>query len=297
MIVCPKCDRDLGDSLAAGSQLQCSACCHVLKHGDAAWDFLHHSEVPSAVESSYTDNYEQIAVDDLNDSILNETYADIQAKKLFSYLGPLRSTDVCDLGIGQGRVLRRLVESEARSVTGVDIASTYLKQFRDTRARLFLANAEDLPFRHEFDVVVCSDILEHVLNLGDTLISVNRSLKIGGRFLVRVPFRENLLHYARKRGCPYPFVHLRSFNRSLLRDVLQQSGFRVTRFRFDGFYADRPRKAFSRLPLNLVLQMIARLFGDPNKVTAINNKLGCAVMKPIEIVADARKVEEADRAA
>ena len=106
---------------------------------------------------------------------------------------------------------------------------------------LVVANVETLPYAEAFDLVVASELLEHVLNLGDALISLHRSLVPGGDLVVRVPLKEDLRQYARQNGCPYPFVHLRSFTREGLVDALSQAGFRARRVWLDGYFPGRPR--------------------------------------------------------
>ena len=100
------------------------------------------------------------------------------------------------------------------------------------------ANAENLPFRAELDAIVASDVLEHVLNPADFLQSALEALVPGGRLLVKVPYRENISQYRRSDGCPYPMVHLRTFDRTLLRQALEDTGLRPERFSYSGFYSD-----------------------------------------------------------
>jgi hypothetical protein len=83
--------------------------------------------------------------------------------------------------------------------------------------------------------------MEHVLNLGSFLYSLSRALKLGGRAHVRVPYRENLLSYSPHVGCRYRFVHLRSFDRALLRQTFSEIGLAVERFRLDGFSFGTPQ--------------------------------------------------------
>ena len=99
---------------------------------------------------------------------------------------------------------------------GVDLAWPYLRRVEggDASVRVLRANAENLPFRDELDAIVASDVLEHVLNPADFLHSALEALRPGGRLLLKVPYRENISQYRRADGCPYPMVHLRTFDRS-----------------------------------------------------------------------------------
>ena len=241
---------------------------------------------------AYSANYDQIAEDDLTESIMNERYSAIQAEKLFGYLGSVSGLDVADLGIGRGLLFAHLLDASPKGLTGIDIAAEYLERFRDSKARVVVAEAENLPFENEFDLLVCSDILEHVLNLGDSLLGINRALRKDGRFVVRVPYREDLTIYSQLRGCPYRFVHLRSFNKALLEDALSNTGFEIRRIHYDGYYDERRRSWLRRpSPLSLGLDYLVRKLG-PHEVTRLPNGLARLLMRPLEIVAVAQKVRD-----
>ena len=80
----------------------------------------------------------------------------------------------------------------------------YLQRFSDVDdASVVMAHAENLPFRDAFDLVIATDILEHLLNVGDFMISMRESLTSGARLVVRVPYKDRMLQYARLNGCRY----------------------------------------------------------------------------------------------
>jgi SAM-dependent methyltransferase len=240
----------------------------------------------------YLSNYDEIAEDDLAESIQGEDYLRIQNERLFGYLGDVRGLDVCDLGIGQGLMLDHLARAGAASVTGIDIALPYLRPHSgDDRVRVLLANAENLPFRDEFDLMVASDILEHVLNVADFLLSAHRALRTSGRLAVKVPYKEDLTQYARSRGCRYRFVHLRNFTRSSLRNLLDHSGFEIERLILDGFHRYRLRRIYRRPVIvdRVSQRIVARLFTSDTALHAAGNRVGTALFRPAELTAIARK--------
>ena len=143
---------------------------------------------------------------------------------------------MCDVGIGKGILFEKLRRGGVASLVGVDVSAPYLLRFAGLEdVRIVLANAENLPFRDSFDLVIATDIAEHVLNVGDLMISVREALAPGGRFVVRVPYKDNMLQYARLNGCDYDMVHLRNFAEDNLKHLLTQSGFVVEHLHYDGF--------------------------------------------------------------
>jgi hypothetical protein len=146
-------------------------------------------------------------------------------------------------------------------------------------------------------VIIASDVLEHVLNVADFLGSAVDALKPGGKLLVKVPYRENLSQYRRSSGCPYPMVHLRTFDRSLLRQTLKDAGLRVEGVRYSGFYSSRWQPPLSRLPRTgaLIGGLIDRRYGKNPGPNRMNPRVARLLMRPVVISAVAVKAPRGGR--
>ena len=198
----------------------------------------------SPLFATYVDTYDAIADDDLRDSIQSREHLRIKTETVVGLLGPLPpGTRVLDVGVGQGHLLEALRTLPGLELTGVDVAAPYLRRLaaEDERTQVLVTNAENLPFRDAFDAIVSTDVIEHVLNVGDYLLSLRRALAPGGRVLIRAPHREDLLQYARLGGCPYEMVHLRTFDRRLLVEQLRAAGLVPESVTFDGWFPGRTR--------------------------------------------------------
>ena len=290
MIVCPQCRQ----AYAGLDTEACRYCGWVLERRDGYPIMLSPRDRRDPTFRAYLDNYDEIARDDLRESLQPAEFLEVQSERLARTAGDVRGLDVCDVGVGQGLLVRKLAAAGAVSVTGVDIATAYLHRLHDTGARLVVANAENLPFRNEFDLVVASDVLEHVLNPGDMLISVHEALRTGGRFVVRVPYRESLMGYAALAGSPYRFVHLRSFTRDLLLLTLRQAGFAVEQLAFDGFLRDRIRPLIGRSERagRAVRSFLDRRYPTENDLYRMNARIGTLLLQPNTVTAVARKTSE-----
>jgi SAM-dependent methyltransferase len=255
-------------------------------------DFLDDAD-RQGVFGAYTELYEQIAADDLNTPIQEDELLDLEAIRVLEALGPVRGLSVCEVGIGRGLLFERLRSLGPKLLVGVDLAWPYLTRARadDAGVRVVRANAENLPFREEIDAMVASDVMEHVLNPADFLHSAIEALVPGGRLLVKVPFRENISQYRRSSGCRYPMVHLRTFDRPLLRQILEDAGLKVQNFSYSGFYLDRWQPALARLPgvAPRVKRLLEQLYGADPGPNRMHPRAARLLMRPVVITALARK--------
>lgn len=103
---------------------------------------------------------------------------------------------VFDIGCGSG-VLGKMVSSWKPGITihGCDISDRALDRARKILQRVWKVDLdkEDIPVESEYyDVVVCSDVLEHIYDVSHALREVNRLLKADGIALLTVP---NLVYW------------------------------------------------------------------------------------------------------
>jgi SAM-dependent methyltransferase len=292
MIVCPDCRTSLGTL----SDLRCTNCGWQKEIVEGVHVYLSTNDHKSHLLESYRDNYELLARQNLEKSNLDRRYIRYQSMNLADYVPNLAGKNICDLGFGQGFLTRELLSRGASRITAVDISRIYLGEFARHESVLPIqANAERLPFVDEFDVIFCSDVMEHVLNLSSFLICLNQAIRSGGMVCVRVPYRENLMLYSPYVGCPYEFAHLRSFNRDLLRVYFKSTGFSIVRMGLDGFVLATPREIFRKHPLGQfayrAFRRLARKWcRDEHEVTRWHSGLASLFLRPFEIVVMAQKL-------
>jgi SAM-dependent methyltransferase len=123
---------------------------------------------------------------------------------------------------------------------------------------------EFMPYRESFDWVVATDILEHVLNLGNALVRIARSLKPGGRFACRVPYKEALGQYSVYNGQKYEFAHLRFFDGPSLRNQLSEAGLKPLQAYCYGYQSHRFKSIIPSLPSRIMGKVfsLSGLYGD-----------------------------------
>jgi len=138
---------------------------------------------------------------------------------------------ILDVGCGN-MFLSSLIKKKMNShVIGIDISSKSIKTAKGKEIEAIICDACKLPFRSEtFDVVIASEILEHLLFPEVAVEESHRVLKKKGIFIVSVPnlsslqSRVNLL----LKGCsdeityPYNKGHIRFFTLSSLKYLLKE---------------------------------------------------------------------------
>ena len=192
---------------------------------------------------------------------------------------------ILDVGVGLGRLLSPLPGCRK---FGMDISREYLKVAGSKGIEVCFSRVEDMPYRKEsFDIVVCTDVLEHVLDLDLCCRKMLSVLKKGGVLIVRVPYKEDLAPYLDK-AYPYRYSHLRSFDENSIRLLFE----RVFRCEFlewttAGYRPDRVRLRY-RVPAGEGVLM--RLIGLAGRVGGdFYRNLLRRVFLPIEMNAVIRK--------
>lgn len=202
--VCPNCR---GDLLEFNGQLQCHRCLRLYEVSEGVPILLpEYAETDRELRTSYLENYNQIAQDDLvtpivmnRDNLLHAT--------LLDFIGDVSGKAVLDIGSANGLYLRKL---NARLKMAVDLAHPYLKTIQGQTSIIpICGDAEYIPIKLKlFDVIVISDVLEHLLHPEALVSFLYQECHADTRIIIHIPWEESLEPY---KNSPYKFVHLRSF--------------------------------------------------------------------------------------
>lgn len=178
--------------------------------------------------NEYTDNYENISHDHLasmaqdgtNPFIAEKVWQEMEQSTIQLVEKYSKPNDaILDVGVGLGRVLSNF---PALDRYGMDISFGYLKEVQSKGVEVCFAQVEEIPYKPgTFDVVLATDILEHVLDLNLSCAKMLSVLKPGGLLIARVPYREDLSGYLAPEN-PYKYVHVRSFDEDSLRILFER---------------------------------------------------------------------------
>ena len=195
LLRCPRCDGVLDEKRE--KELRCNGCGIVYRLRNGAIFF-----------SGEPDDARR-----LHDAPSNKQRWSLARWRIFEYLenelkSIPRDTVVCDVGIGTGPF--RELTDRFTTMVGVDF-------FPYAPVQVVADITKPLPFRSAaFDVVICSEVLEHIPNPHEVIKEMGRIMKNGGTCIGSVPFLH-AIHYA-----PYDFYRYTPF---ALKNLFHDAGF------------------------------------------------------------------------
>ena len=157
---------------------------------------------------------------------------------------------VCDLGCGNGYLAAQLGKA-GFLVTGVDASPTGIEVARQhhqgDRVDFVCADFDSGPVDallegRRFDVVVSSDVIEHLYRPSSLIVAAARLLNPGGTLIVGTPYHGYLKNVAisvlgawdSHHAPNWDGGHIKFFSVRTLRQLVEKNGFVDARFRFYG---------------------------------------------------------------
>ena len=145
-----------------------------------------------------------------------------------------------DVGCGEGRhIFGAMQQYPMMKCLGIDMDENslkmaeegyaYFESISDAGAKFMKGSAYELPFKdNSFDLIVCSEVLEHLHEYNDAIKEMKRVLKPGGKFFASVPasWPEKICWYLSKDYQNQPGGHLRIFNQKRLVKEIECLGFK-----------------------------------------------------------------------
>lgn len=153
---------------------------------------------------------------------------------------------VLDIGCSDGYIGSLLLKNR-NNVYGIDISPKKVTAAKalGVKARLVDIEKQILPYKeHTFDVVLLTDVIEHVFDTDELLERIKRILKVNGTLLITTPNTASLgrrlllflgknpfLEYSTQNfpGCIPPVGHIRYYITSTLQEQLIRHGFKNVR--------------------------------------------------------------------
>ena len=151
----------------------------------------------------------------------------------------IESGTMLDVGCGEGRHIFGIMQNypemkcigldmDDDSLLKAEEGYEFFESISNAGAEFLKGSAYSLPFQNNsLDLVVCSEVLEHLHHYNDAVKEIHRVLKPGGKFYASVPasWPEKICWALSKDYQNQPGGHLRIFNQSKLVSEISEVGF------------------------------------------------------------------------
>lgn len=175
---------------------------------------------------------------------------DLKRKNRLTFCFPekIRNRKILSIGCGPAVDIEFLIEEN--EVHGVDISDLALHLAKEKGVithKIDLEKDKSLPFENDyFDIIIATDVLEHVFYPKELLIRTRDILKNDGFGIVGIPnhfFLEMRLRILRGKGIVLPFhesneweyFHIRFFNSSSFEKLIYISGYKIIERYYEEF--------------------------------------------------------------
>lgn len=151
---------------------------------------------------------------------------------------PDKAKKILDIGCGDGYFVNKLSVffHNSAKIYGIDISDKLIKaaKIKYPHLNFTCADSDKLPFiNNEFDLIFCTEVLEHLVNPEKSLSEAGRVLKKDGKMIIELDSGTFLfrlifgLWVKFGRGRIWRGAHLQQFNPERLEKLFKKSGFRI----------------------------------------------------------------------
>jgi methionine biosynthesis protein MetW len=162
---------------------------------------------------------------------------DLRVREIMRKLLEKNRCKVLDVGCGDGSLLEPFCRSQ--ECYGVDVSEAQLKKAQKKGIRIYRVDLESgtLPFADDFfDLVICSETIEHLLDPDNLLQEIHRTVRCRGIFILTFPNINQPLSWLMqvafdlppRFSARYKSPHVRDYTLRIMKNVLVNFGFEIS---------------------------------------------------------------------
>ena len=176
---------------------------------------------------------------------------------------------ILDAGCGDGVNLNILTKVRGAEIYGVDYNPVRIKRAKVEfpQAKIFEGDLTDLRIKDKFDIVLCSQVLEHIEDDDKVLKNLYNSMKDDGILIVGVPNEGCFLAQCRNRLFQ-PYIqkitdHVNFYREDIIREKIGRAGFQIEDVMYENFFFPHTKinMLFASFDLGFkLMNLLSRLF-------------------------------------
>jgi len=209
-----------------------------------------------------TDEYaagDPYGVDQTLTSQFHRARIDSAIQQTLAAVGDAGSATILDLGCGEGHLLRRLAEAlPSATLVGLDYSRSAILNARKLvpQAQLLVADANEAPFAdRSFDIVLCTNLWEHVDAPVALARRIQRMLRPSGQLILSTPARyrfQNLRRVLSGKSVDFMSkMHVTEYSVGQVKEMLRFAGLEVLEV-----HAPEITRHFARAPRRGVMHLV-----------------------------------------
>ena len=161
-----------------------------------------------------------------------------KVKKITSLIKSVneKPKNILDVGCASGWFLSQIhLFFPNTDCTGIDVYTDAIKYGKSLykHLKLFAGDGHTLPFKkNSFDIVICNEVLEHVVDPEKVLQEIKRVLSANGYAVIEMDtgnflFRFVWYFWTHARHGVWEHAHIQVFNTRILENLIRENGFTI----------------------------------------------------------------------
>jgi len=155
-----------------------------------------------------------------------------------------KECDILDVGCGDGKIGGELVNM-GHHVDGVDVSEKGINSAREKGINAQLSQIEEFETDKKYDLIIMTDILEHLFEPLEILKKTKNWLKDDGKIVMNFPnhldlrnrfrmfFGHSVVHWDHKELAPWDYQHIRFLTLKEIRKMAELAGFFIAKEQFN----------------------------------------------------------------